>query len=550
MSVKQILKIKMARFSICKTKYLFYAITTIIFYLLERQYMQVHEDISYLLMADDGQRICSLWDAMKSQSYDYFHHDGRFIVHSLVRWFCSWENKELYFAICGVMFSALIAGITNLVTSSKMNAGVIRSLATLLLVIFIPIFGTTFLGHISFVVNYLWTSVAIVWFLYCFQKYSVSESPNLYILTFFSIIAGSLQESFSIGIALSVFVNIMFRYKYMSRTGRFISIAFLIGACIVILAPGNFVRFNQSMDATSEMVQQNSIGILNVARVIWNGILAVSLIMITALVAIWNLKIRDIIVKEWMLYLSIVVALAFSCVITFTARQQLTMPIILTIILMLKITNCLYGEFIISHRHVIVPLISVILLTICIPIYSDRQLLKETYDKYTLNIRESADGVIDASEFVKADAELSKSAICEYTNIIHVRSNVYFDGGKQLLSDYLGNKISVVLPCKLDFLTTGDYTPSQMNDILIKESEMFYILRSKEDISHRMALVTSIPESIKAKLESHFVANKSKMQRISLSDTEQLFISPYHYYALLKDKNGTGWVINDFCIEE
>ena len=170
----------MVSLSFRNSKYLFYTITAVIFYLLERQYMQVHEDISYLLSAYEGQRVSSLWDALKSQSIDYFYHDGRFVVHSLVRWFCSWENKELYFAICGIMFSALIAGITNLVTSSKMDAGVIRSLATLLLILFIPIFGTTFLGHISFVVNYLWTSVAIVWYVYWLQKYSMSDSSILF----------------------------------------------------------------------------------------------------------------------------------------------------------------------------------------------------------------------------------------------------------------------------------------------------------------------------------------------------------------------------------
>ena len=74
--------------SFSKWDYLFFAICGIAYFFLIRQYIPCVEDLIYRFSKVDETPILSLWDAIVSQMYDYLHLNGRFLVHTLVQWFC------------------------------------------------------------------------------------------------------------------------------------------------------------------------------------------------------------------------------------------------------------------------------------------------------------------------------------------------------------------------------------------------------------------------------------------------------------------------------
>ena len=140
--------------------------------------------------------INSVIDVIKSQVYAYTHQNGRFLIHCFVQAFCGVWGFNL-FKICGaIVFGLLLVGIIRLLRFQGTVAISDFSVACLSIFMFIPVFGITFLGNISCSINYLWTSCAVIWWIYLYQKNQVCSKVRSCLLFFASILVGSLQESF------------------------------------------------------------------------------------------------------------------------------------------------------------------------------------------------------------------------------------------------------------------------------------------------------------------------------------------------------------------
>ena len=237
--------------SFSKWDYLFFAICGIAYFFLIRQYIPCVEDLIYRFSKVDETPIQSLRDAIVSQMYDYIHLNGRFLVHVLVQWFCGSAGFIPFYITSSIMFSLLIMGMTWIVRYKNVAIVIDKVFITLCLLLCIPLIGMTYLGHISFVVNYLWSSAIYIWFIARYMylkneepKYKIWQSMFLYL---FAFIAGTWQESFSIGIAGALLIYHLRHLKETKGILLYYLLFFAIGALIGIFAPGNFVRFQSTL---------------------------------------------------------------------------------------------------------------------------------------------------------------------------------------------------------------------------------------------------------------------------------------------------------------
>ena len=90
-----------------KQDYVFLSVVFIAFYFINSLYMQVHDDVTYTFF--NGARNVSWTDAIVANAYDYLHVNGRFIVHTFVRWMCGGHRVHFYALGCAFSLCLLLA---------------------------------------------------------------------------------------------------------------------------------------------------------------------------------------------------------------------------------------------------------------------------------------------------------------------------------------------------------------------------------------------------------------------------------------------------------
>lgn len=98
-------------------------------------------------------------------------------------------------------------------------------------------------------INYLWNGVWILLFIWVYYKYACKKTAvlQLLLLFFIALIVGSTHvlAVTALGMALIVY-NILYR-KHITRTHIVMCTGFLLGAAVLLLAPGNRVRYQEIM---------------------------------------------------------------------------------------------------------------------------------------------------------------------------------------------------------------------------------------------------------------------------------------------------------------
>ena len=239
-----------------KSDYIFLAVIGILFFILIRQYIDIVEDTLYTLVHPDyNRRVLTIHDAILSQINDYQVHNGRFLVHAITQYLCgSKYGHELFFMLSTLAFILLVLGVIKIIRLDITNKND-KYVFILCIFFFIPVIGRVYLGHISHVVNYLWSSTLFIWFYYTFRllKNKKNNNKTQYYTTLFNccifiwgLVWGSWQESFTIPFAAYLIIYYIYNYKHVSSYNKQIHIlvfGFFIGLCIEIFAPSNFIRF-------------------------------------------------------------------------------------------------------------------------------------------------------------------------------------------------------------------------------------------------------------------------------------------------------------------
>lgn len=367
----------------------------------------VHEDAkNYLSVVDDNvirTPVSSFSDALLSQSCDYFKSNGRFIIHTLVQYFCGSLSMNEFVIINSAVFGLFTLLVFKLVGSRK------DSLVWLLTIlsgiwVFIPHKGYTFMGNISLSVNYLWSSVAMLSFLLLYERMSTGrKSPCIVVLSsVYAFLVGSLQESFSICISGALLLTMLIRYRTLSMAMKTLSVNYVCGTLICVCSPANFGR---AADIGGfGLHYQVFLGLLS------SPLFVLMLCVFTVLVA--KGIFTTIIERYLLLFLAIAVNLLFIVFVAYNGRHQLTSLNVLLFVLLFRLWkeygNCLGIYMKIATIGLI--------MTAIVSYYPVLQVRKKYYDSYSLILeraRNNRNGIVDGSEFEDYTKRIKSNRIFE-----------------------------------------------------------------------------------------------------------------------------------------
>lgn len=207
------------------------------------------DDYSYAnVVAGDDLKITSFSEITRAAKYFYLNWTGRIIPHILVGVFMT-SSVLLFKIINTVLFVCLIIFVSNFFTRKITFLSVLTAFG---FYIYGKMFGEKFLW-ISGSLNYLWTSVALIAYLYAIYGYFVEKHElkkwQKILIIAISPIIGFMHEvtSFVCGSFLGILflANIKNMWKTSKKDLVLLSssiILFGIGAFATILAPGNVAR--------------------------------------------------------------------------------------------------------------------------------------------------------------------------------------------------------------------------------------------------------------------------------------------------------------------
>lgn len=354
-------------------------------------FMVTEQATNYLSVVDDGAErvpVTSLADAVVSQSRDYFKSNGRFVIHTLVQFFCGTMSIERFALFNSVVFALFTLLFLRLAGWRK---GLFELLALLSVIwLLMPHKGLVFFGNISNTVNYLWTGTATLLFLLLYERLPQrAVSPLLLAAAaLFSVVTGSLQESFSICISGALVLMLLARRHELNRTQVILTAAYVVGAMVCVLSPANFNR-----------VESN--GGIGFNYHVLMGLLASPpfLLVVAAAVVLWVKGLWRQACQRHLFYVAaIVIDLAFMCAIAYNGRHQLTVLNVLCLLLLIRLGRD-YGIARMAWARYAALAIIIVSVLSYLPILHVRKTYHDTFQALVEQVRQSTDGTAYTHDF-------------------------------------------------------------------------------------------------------------------------------------------------------
>lgn len=474
-----------------------YLLIFLAFYLLNRFSLFITDDYYYAFVMQDGlytdmiyEPIHNLSDIIRSQQYAYFNHNGRFVVHSIVQLFCGILGIRAFAILNSLVFLLLVIGMTHITRYYRTKVCYYDIiLIFLLLFLCIPLVGRTFLGNISFSVNYLWTSCAVVWWYYC---YLTNESNNILvksILLIFSVFVGAMQESFSIGIAAALCIYYIYNFKELRGVRLYLVVGFIIGACIVTLAPANFSRFSGEQGDTFNLKQI----LLQIVRVLLSLriFLVVAIILFIKLIRNYNNTCKSLIGnKIIILIIACVVNILFAAIIAMNGKHQLVCVELFSIIVLILNVDYIVARTKASE-FIILICCFLISIFIYVPIYDYRREYYSAHQILLEDARKCENGVVIGDKYeslcFKSPGRFGEN---------YIMRDHYWDFNRKGLSLFLTrgqdvSLISSILPAPEETIVASCVDANQVENCVYKvDADDYYVVRvTNEDIEECKAAV-------------------------------------------------------------
>lgn len=227
-------------------------LAAVAFYVLNLLSPEFHDDFVYKFMlvsgsVDYSRPINSLADVFRSQWEHYFVANGRSVVHVLVQVFTGLLGKQIFNVLNAIVFAIFVYLLQYNVTRHLRGKGFFAVTFTLFLVLLLPLFKDTFLWMTGSV-NYLWSGTAVLLFLSIYESRGHLLIKDSRVVVWMlplplALFMGWTHEGISLPLAVSLLVLNLLDFKRSHHTwGFWLTVAFLVGACITAFAPGNLVR--------------------------------------------------------------------------------------------------------------------------------------------------------------------------------------------------------------------------------------------------------------------------------------------------------------------
>ncbi len=451
----------------------------IAYYFLFRHSLFIGDDIEYTLIGGSGgHRITGFNDVFLSQCHAYLHSNGRFVIHCIVQAFAGVWGLHSFQIASTFVFVALIACILKSSVGRFDKTAFIPPLLLLLIVLHLT-FGKCFLNNMACVTNYMWSALFVFAFILLLEHLSQSENKlSLWkkcLLVIFSMVAGSLQESFSIGCGAGVFVWLWINRRRFPRLLWILLGAFCIGVSTIIFSPANFARAKDGVEHVSIFVKL----FWNFAELsadIWPFIPLV-------LMLVWSWfqdrkKTLYFCSSNILFFVFIIVNFLFFLSVAYFGFRQLTGSIICAIILMFRWTEAFYPQIMKGIGKYGSILCFVVLAIGYFPALSARIAAENAYNKMWDSAVNSNDGVIDGTEFINLSYQ-RRTWLNRRTVITLQEQRFRYDN----LSKYLSNGsneglLTAVLPASKDIIISECNDANRIGDLIFHPSnKLYYIIK-------------------------------------------------------------------------
>ncbi len=212
---------------------------------------------------DYGDAGHTLKDIFHRETYDYFHANGRIFSHSLVQLFAGILGKPLFNlfnplpTLLMVILLPLASGMGWRMGGDKLRQVMFLSVSLLLVWFTLPDqYITMFM--IAGSSNYIWAAVLNLLFVVMLrrllQKDGNVKKEQWIAVCFLSFFAGAWMEMYSIAIVPAVFCWLALERKHLNKRVLIPYVLYIVGAMIVIFAPGNFVRQGQAVNGRAGII--------------------------------------------------------------------------------------------------------------------------------------------------------------------------------------------------------------------------------------------------------------------------------------------------------
>ena len=514
-------------------------IVGLLFYLLDSENEFINDDLYYSLSHPDFKPIDSVAALFSSQYYDYFHTNGRFLVHLIVQLFCGVIGVKTFHVLNTIIFIIFLYGL-RYYTNNHVRKDIPITVILVFLIILVPAWHITYLGYIAGAVNYLWAGCAYIWWINLFENNKDSDNSTLKNcgLLMASFLVGTLQESFCIGIAGYLFLSILINRKSVTRSNWIMSIAFMVGAAICVLAPANFTRLSASMGSLTGIIKYMS----SIAKLI---VYAKTFILLCCvLVTLYIRKSsKDFVIKLLKSHSLLLTAVSFNAlfvaVIAYTGPHQLTCIESYSMLILLCTIYSLYAERFARYFKYMDKVALLAFILFALVLYPERKSIADAYKQLWHATLESTDGTVVATRYfdeitrkrgwLRGNFVRGQEPFNSYNRTflsLHLTKGASDDLVKTLLPL---DKEAIIAECKHE-------EDSTYNVIRLKKANAL-VIKSKENLSNKCVDVFITPTFF-GKLRNLIISgqewNKTPME---VNDLDWFKHDNDYYYIIMNDLN-------------
>lgn len=219
------------------------------------------DDFNFSHVTWSDKRISSISDIIASQKILYMNATGRLFTHFLTQLFL-FLNHNIYLICNSLVFCVFIYLIVKLV-KLNINPGNIFLVFSFVW-LFAPKFGETVIW-ISGTFNYLWTLTVLLGMFLMYRNIgNIKTIPGYIFMIIISFLSGFSHENTAFLGMSFLFFNLILDRKYIYKK-IVVSISFIIGTCLLLLAPGTL---NRAKGGGASFSISTFLGILIVALII------------------------------------------------------------------------------------------------------------------------------------------------------------------------------------------------------------------------------------------------------------------------------------------
>lgn len=520
---------------------IFFLILGLAFYALDRYAFIMADDYHYAYKLQTEIPINSLIDILESEILHYQIWNGRFLVHCIVQLFAGIWGFELFIIFNSLFFVAFCALTTRFIFQTWRVPIAIYALTSLLFWIMMPSVGITFLSNIACAVNYPWVAVVNIAFLILMFDYMRMEKKDystfaIVCIFLFGLIAGSLQESFSIPIAGAMFIYCCVNIKKVINVNSplfWLLAGYFLGTAILVLAPANFVRLQRGAEDGGDLFAGSGLimGLLqrSLAILCVKGLLMGFIILHSILFFIKRSRnfILEFISENKYLYAMLIIGSLFIVVIAYAGSHQLFFNSCIILILLLKLLNRLVPNINIFQCRILLLTCLLAISPIFVQTLSAREEIYQAHKQYVKGIQSANSGVVVAKDWIRVCAQPQDWISRNYTRTaLNYRKNyhsLYWTGQR--------DRLQSIVPCLAEeidnLIATGNNVAENIFYIPDIYCYVFVTSPSPQDISVEIDYPALGFGTIKRKIMN---LPMYVTRSISLDDLNVLFDKKHRYY--------------------